>query len=207
MKKIDLALSVGLAVSILLTSFTTFARDCDDVRQSVVRLHILANSDSDVDQRLKIEVRDAILAETSDLFKNARSKQEAEEDMAKRLGEIEIVAKNVIRTQGYDYDAKAELVNMFFETRAYGDTVMPAGRYDAVRVKIGTGKGKNWWCVMFPPMCIPSVSEKLEAEDQLQKLGQQPRYVPKLALLELVEKITQNGADIQLEVNGDDHDN
>lgn len=207
MKKIDLALCVGLAVSILLTSFTTFARDCDDVRRSVVRLHILANSDGDDDQKLKLEIRDAILAATADLFENARSKKQAEEDVSKQLKEIEYVAKNVITARGYDYNVKAELVNMFFETRVYGDTVMPAGRYDAVRVKIGNAKGKNWWCVMFPPMCIPAAAEKLDAEDQIQRLGQQPRYVPKLAVLELIEKITQNGGDKQLEINGDDHGN
>lgn len=207
MKKIDLALCAGLAVSILLTSFTTFARDCDDVRRSVVRLHILANSDSDDDQKLKLEIRDAILAETADLFESARSKEQAEQGVSKRLKEIEHVAENVIAEQGYDYDAKAELVNMFFETRVYGDTTMPAGRYDAVRVKIGNAKGKNWWCVMFPPMCIPAAAEKLDAEDQIQRLGQQPRYIPKLAVLELVEKITQNGGDIQLEVNRDGQGN
>lgn len=204
MKRIDLALVAGLAAAIFITSFTAFAQDCDAVRQSVVRLHILANSDSAGDQMLKLEIRDAILAETSDLFENARSKEQAEEDIYKRLEEIESIAKNVITSRGFDYDVKAELVNMFFETRSYGNIIMPAGRYDAVRIKIGSAKGKNWWCVMFPPMCIPAAAEKLDVEQQIQSLGQQPRYVPKFAVVELFEKITQNNGDEQVEVNSED---
>lgn len=191
MKKIDLALAIGLVAAIFLTSLTGFARDCDEVRQSVVRLHILANSDDADDQNLKLAVRDEILAGTSDLFSAVLTKEQAESEVVKHLGEIESIAKNVITARGYDYDAKAELVNMFFETRVYGDVTMPAGRYDAVRVKIGSAKGKNWWCVMFPPMCIPAASEKLEVEEQIDMLGQQPRYVPKLAILELVEKAAE----------------
>lgn len=209
MKKIDLALSIGLAASILLTSFTAFARDCDEIRGSVVRLHILANSDSVADQELKLEVRDAVLKETADLFVNSYTKQQAEDNVAKRLGEIETIARKVIMAKGYDYEAKAELVNMFFETRAYGDIVMPAGRYDAVRIKIGSAKGKNWWCVMFPPMCVPAAAEKPDtpsmsgAEEQIRMLGQQPKYVPKLAILEIAIKITQDKADETLATSGE----
>lgn len=195
MKRIDLALGLGLVAAICITSFTAFAQDCDAVRQSVVRLHILANSDSDDDQALKLAVRDAILAETSDLFENARSKEQAGENVTKQLAEIESIAENVITMRGYDYKAEAEFVNMFFETKSYGEIVMPAGHYDAVRVKIGSAKGKNWWCVMFPPMCVPAVSEKTDVEIQIENLGQQPKYVPKFAVVELVEKITQKTDD------------
>lgn len=202
MKRIDLALCAGLAVSVFLTSFVSFARDCGELRQSVVRLHILANSDSEADQTLKLEVRDAILAETSELFESALTKEQAEEAVSEQLNNIEAIAENVMRSRGYNYDAKAELVNMFFETRVYGDTMMPAGRYDAVRVKIGEAKGKNWWCVMFPPLCLPAASEKSDAELGIQNLGSEPKYVPKFAILELVEKLTQSGEDTSLEISG-----
>ncbi len=195
MKRIDLALLVGLVAAIFLSSFTSFARDCDDVRQNVVRLHILANSDSETDQNLKLAVRDKILTETSDLFSKPVSKAEVEKTALNQLKRIEQIAEEEVTRQGFDYDVSAELVNMFFESRSYGETSMPVGRYDAIRVKIGSAKGKNWWCVLFPPMCIPAASEKTPMEKQISELGKQPRFVPKLAALELVEKIVRNKAD------------
>lgn len=192
MKRIDIAIAAGLAITILMTSFTSFARDCEEVRGEVVRLHILANSDSAADQELKLQVRDKILERTSEFFSGSISKEQAEETAEAQLKLIEATAREEIVRQGYDYPVKAELVNMYFETRTYGDTTLPAGRYDAVRVNIGEANGKNWWCVLFPPLCIPSASEKLPVEEQLEHLGQQPRYVPKFAALELVESIMQN---------------
>lgn len=195
MKRIDIALVIGLTLTIFITSFTSFARDCEEVREEVVRLHILANSDSEADQMLKLDVRDKILEHTAEFFSVGGSKEQVEKTAEKQLSEIERAAREEILRQGYDYAVKAELVNMYFETRTYENTTLPAGRYDAVRVSIGEARGKNWWCVLFPPLCIPAASEKLPVEEQLARLGQQPKYVPKLAALELVEAIAQSKKD------------
>lgn len=192
MKRFDISLVIGLVMAVLITSFTSFARDCAEVRQGVVRLHVLANSDSEADQSLKLAVRDKILEETAELFSSSTSKEEAELAVREQLGLIEETARGEVLRQGYDYPVKAELVNMFFKTRGYDGAILPAGRYDAVRVSIGTAKGKNWWCVLFPPLCVPAASEKLPVEEQIERLGQQPQYVPKLALLEFAESVLQS---------------
>lgn len=191
MKKIDLSLTIGLIVSIILTSFTSFAQECDTIRHNVVRLHILANSDCDSDQALKLAVRDAILAGTADLFTDSQTREQAEELAAGHLEEIEAIARAEIQRQGYDYSVTARIVNRYFETRQYDNFTMPAGRYDAVQVEIGAGAGKNWWCVMFPPMCIPAASEHsdLPLEEQIHQLGQAPQYKPAFAVVEAIEAI------------------
>lgn len=189
MKRIELAVALGLLFAILISNFTTFAEECDEIRHSVVRLHILANSDSDSDQTLKLAVRDAILAGTEELFTAPRTKEEAEALAGSHLGEIEAIAQDEIARQGYNYDVSARVVNRFFDTRHYDGFTMPAGRYDAVQVEIGSGDGKNWWCVMFPPMCIPAASEHtdLPVEEQIRSLGQPSQYKPAFAVVEAIE--------------------
>jgi len=195
MKKIEIALVIGLVLSIFLTSFTSFAKDCDEIRSASLRLHILANSDSEVDQALKLKVRDRILEQSPDLFLPARSKAQAKQAVERELPQIENAAREEILRAGYDYPVKAELVNMYFETKTYDGLILPAGRYDAVRVYIGSARGENWWCVLFPPLCIPAASEKLPVEQQMERLGEQPRYAPKLAVLEFIDKLSGKGGD------------
>ena len=194
MKKIELALAAGLVLSIFLASFTSFAKECDEIRSASLRLHILANSDSADDQALKLRVRDRLLAQSPEMFLPARSKAQAKDMAELKLPQIEDVAREEIQRGGYDYPVKAELVNMHFNTVDYDGFTMPAGRYDAVRVTIGDAGGENWWCVMFPPLCIPPASgEKLPAEEQIMRLREQPRYEPKLAVLEFFDKISGKG--------------
>lgn len=193
MKRIHIALVIGVLCSILLTAYNSFDAQCQTVRDGTLRLHVLANSDSDADQAVKYSVRDAILLHSEDLFADASTKVEAESEITRRLAEIEDIAADELARQNVDSPVKAELVNMFFTTRQYGDIIVPAGRYDAVRVIIGEGKGKNWWCVMFPPMCVPAAMEgpALDAEEQIRKLGTEPVFKPKFAVVELVEAIKE----------------
>jgi stage II sporulation protein R len=201
MKRIDICLTIGLVCSILISSFTGFARDYSEIREGVVRLHILANSDSPADQELKLHVRDRVLKDSAAIFTGSYTKAEAEAAARLYLPAIEAAAKGEIAARGYAYPVKAKLVNMYFESRDYGETVFPAGRYDAVRLEIGAAKGKNWWCVMFPPMCLPAAEEKpkepLPVEEQIAALSEQPRYVPKLAVLELVNKLIKEDKSVQ----------
>jgi stage II sporulation protein R len=188
-----------LVLAVLVSSFTGFARDYSEVREGVVRLHILANSDSEADQELKLNVRDRVLKDSAAVFTGSYTKQEAETAARLYLPAIEAAARNEIAARGYAYPVKARLVNMYFESRSYDGTVFPAGRYDAVRLEIGEAKGQNWWCVMFPPMCLPAAEEKkpLPVEEQIVTLSEQPRYVPKLAVLELVNKLWKEDAEDQ----------
>jgi stage II sporulation protein R len=155
---IEAAAILGLMITIIINSITTFAAEYEHITDNVLRLHILANSDSEEDQALKLLVRDAILAETAGIFENAGGKEEAVKAAKMAVPEIERIARKVIDEQGYDYSVSAEITTMEFDTRVYGDITMPAGEYEAIRVTIGEAEGKNWWCVMFPPLCIPAVA-------------------------------------------------
>ncbi len=189
MKRWELSLLLGMLAAVLFTSVGAFGAQCRELRGQMLRLHILAHSDTPADQELKLAVRDAVLAQSAALFGQPQDKQELLAVTAEHLAEMESCAAAVIAQSGYDYAVRAELVQMHFETRRYGDATLPAGRYDAVRLTIGAGAGQNWWCVMFPPMCLPAVVEApmLPPGDELLLRGQIPRYVPKLAVVELVE--------------------
>jgi len=190
MKRLELSLLIGLIFSLLLGSSTVYANQCDNIRSNVLRLHIIANSDSEQDQQLKLAVRDAVLEQTSELFTTAYSRNDAEKAVADNLDKLNSIAQCIIKSRGFDYKTEVMLVNMFFETRQYGNIIMPAGRYDAVRIIIGEGKGKNWWCVMFPPLCVPAAAEKKEQQaPDLKPVDAQVKYTPKLAVVELYEKI------------------
>lgn len=158
MKKLDVALLIGLVVSIIISSVSAFAKNLDGISDNVLRLHILANSDSEEDQALKLKVRDAILAETGELFGQGDSRLEVEQIALDNMDKIQKTAEKVIKENGYNYPVKCELTYMEFDDRTYDDFTLPGGYYDAVRVTIGEAKGHNWWCVMYPQFCVaPSI--------------------------------------------------
>ncbi|MDR1003226.1 MAG: stage II sporulation protein R [Oscillospiraceae bacterium] len=157
MKKIEAALLMGLIFTALLSFFAT-NNQCEEIRGSVLRLHILANSDSEEDQSLKLKVRDRLLAETEELFSGAESKEEAIALAEKSVALLTLAAEDEIRKQGYNYGVTVKIAPSYFNTRTYGDVTLPAGEYEAVKVEIGSAKGQNWWCVMFPGMCLPAAS-------------------------------------------------
>lgn len=159
-----------LVATALVMAFTfsvvSFAGACEDIELRVLRLHILANSDSESDQALKLKVRDAILEISPEIFGDTSSKQEAIKRAKADLPEIIAEAERVIRAEGYNYSVRAEVVNDKFNTRIYENFTLPAGDYDAVRIIIGSGSGHNWWCVMFPALCLPS-AEGNELQNEL----------------------------------------
>ncbi|MBQ1389921.1 MAG: stage II sporulation protein R [Clostridia bacterium] len=147
--------SVAVAfVLCFLLSMTDFDARSKDIADSVVRFHIIANSDNEGDQQLKLKIRDEVLNVCRNIYPEECTKQQAEAILSQHMSDIVNTAQNVAAQYGYDYDISGELVNMFFPNRVYDDFTLPAGYYDAVRLKIGSGKGHNWWCVMFPPVCI-----------------------------------------------------
>ncbi|MBR4079501.1 MAG: stage II sporulation protein R [Christensenellaceae bacterium] len=122
-----------------------------------LRLHVLANSDSIEDQTVKLAVRDVILRETAAQFDAVLTETQAEDCVRENLDTIVAAADAELRAQGFEYTASAELGQYAFPTRAYSDRIYPAGEYRALRVVLGEGKGKNWWCVLYPPLCTAVV--------------------------------------------------
>lgn len=162
---------------------------------NVLRLHVIANSDSDEDQSLKLAVRDEILAVYGDRLAECTSKEEAEEKAAALASEMTESAKGVIAEHGYDYGVRLTLTRESYPTRVYGDVTMPAGEYCSLRIIIGEGAGENWWCVLFPPMCVGnamggetdgSVPVGLSAS-QYKLISGNGRYAVRFKILELVE--------------------
>lgn len=194
MKKINIAVSIGLIISILLTSVTTFAKELDDIREQVLRLHILANSNTDDDQNLKLKVRDAILDIDSILSKKADNLEEAKTIFQEFLPQIKKVSEDIIHENGYSYKVDVEMANLYFPTREYEDFVLPAGYYDALRVQIGEAKGDNWWCVLYPPLCLPAATDKRKIDDAFNKrdadiVTNKNQYEFKFAVVELYQTI------------------
>ena len=161
MRKItEIIFASGLALAVLISNIGSFmrdGRDLDRLRGKVLRLHILANSDSEEDQRLKLTVRDELLK--SGILDGAEDLGEAEAIAQEKLPEIVELAEETLRENGCDSNVTAELADVEFDKRVYGDITMPAGTYRALRIKIGAAQGHNWWCVMYPPLCIPAASE------------------------------------------------
>ncbi len=175
-------------------SVIPFEANCSEISNDVFRLHIIANSDSVADQKLKLKVRDKVLQYTYSLFDNAKTKKEAENIISDNLQKISNVAYTEVLDNGYDYEVKAEITNMYFSTRYYENYTLPSGEYDALRITIGSGKGKNWWCVMYPSICISSVEEQDEKaketfDDQQYDIVKNEQYQYKFKVVEIFEKI------------------
>ncbi|MBQ9942396.1 MAG: stage II sporulation protein R [Christensenellaceae bacterium] len=134
-------------------------------REKPFRLHIMANSNAPADQQVKLKVRDAVLEVTAKEMKNCSSREEAEAYMQSHLGQLVQTADRVLKQEGMDYTASAEIGTFQFPEKTYGDVTYPAGEYRALRIHLGKGEGDNWWCVMFPPLCIVNTQELPEDEE------------------------------------------
>ena len=190
-------ISVVVSCVIILTCLVSMSRfnvSCQKIRGDVLRLHVIANSDSEEDQSLKLKVRDRILSETGDLFLTSTSYEEAVELTNKILPQIIDATEDEIRANGFDYTVQAKLDYTDFDTRHYDGYTLPAGEYFALNVTIGEGQGRNWWCVMFPSICLsPSLNldDKL-SEDEIDVIKGYDNYKVKFKLVEWYEKLTAN---------------
>ncbi|MEG0178056.1 MAG: stage II sporulation protein R [Oscillospiraceae bacterium] len=185
MKKIEFALLFGLILSILLTSFTSFSLGCDEVREDTLRLHILANSDTKKDQEAKLYVRDKLLESNAKLFSRQNDKSEAKISADENIALIEKTARDALAEKGLYYDVKAYITNMYFATTQYDGFTLPAGRYDALRIELGKAKGKNWFCVLFPPMCVPAAMDDAAAYSRRENTVIHEKHKIKFAIVEL----------------------
>lgn len=196
MKTFFKSVLTAFVLSFIITQ-TFFTAQCEEIPENLLRLHILANSDSEEDQNLKIKVRDHILENSTELFKSADNKIEAVHITKTNLEKIVDDAQQYVYSLGYDYEVNGEIVqDMYFDTREYDNFTLPAGRYDAFRITIGKGEGHNWWCVMFPPMCF-SVAEdsgdlsQALTEEQLEITENQPKYEYKFKIVEVYNEIKE----------------
>jgi len=194
-KKIKISVTVGIVVAILF-SICSFAKTSEEIRSDVLRLHVIANSDTSVDQNLKLRLRDYILQEGKDIFNGSVNVENAVEKIEPALPELEKSAKTFVNQAGFDYDVKISLSNEYFTTRTYETVTLPAGKYLALRVVIGSGEGHNWWCVMFPPMCVPAADKKDEIENvfsekEIKLVESKPKYEPRFKVVEIYEQLKE----------------
>ena len=169
-----------IAITLILVSLFLFVglfpvHGEEKIYNSVVRLHVLANSDTEEDQTLKLKVRDAILEKTAPLLENCTDRDEAEAILRANLAELTETAKSVLEAAGSDDDVTIEFDNEEYPERTYDSFCFPAGTYLSMRVLIGSGEGHNWWCCLFPPVCRAAATvSKKEAEDAFVSVGLTP---------------------------------
>lgn len=140
------------------------------IAEEIIRLHVVANSDSEEDQALKMKVKETIVTYLRGEMKDAASVDSARQAIRENLPEVEKIAKEKMNMEGYDYGAEATLETCYFPVKEYGDMTFPAGNYEALQVRIGRSEGKNWWCVMYPTLCFVDSVYQVVPEDSKEKL-------------------------------------
>lgn len=188
LKAIDISVFITLIICIIAT--VSFENDCKGIREEVMRLHVIANSDEDYDQELKLKVRDALLQTGESIFTGSEDIISAESKITDKQDVLKYTAEETILNLGFDYNVKIEVARSYFPTKTYGELTLPAGYYKALRVIIGEGKGKNWWCIMFPPLCLPAATDTKEiigdflSDEELQIVTSNPKYEVRFWLVE-----------------------
>ncbi len=190
-KKLLVFVPIFLCALLVVVSITPTITMSESISQKVFRLHILANSDSQEDQQLKLRVRDKILQESEEMFSSCNSVDEAINISRESIDKLKNISRQVIAYYNYDYDVRAYVTKEYFETREYDNFTLPAGIYDCLKIEIGQGKGHNWWCVMYPSVCISGCTDDFDltlTEDEKQ-LIESDNYVIKFKVVEIYEKI------------------
>ncbi len=166
-KKLNFILILTLLIFlyIVLLSFNYSQSISCNLSDSVLRLHIIANSDSSTDQELKLKVRDNIIEYINTLTSSYSDKKDVISMVNNHLDSFKEIALNTIKENGYNYDVNIEIGNFHFPTKSYGDISFPAGNYDALKIEIGDAIGQNWWCVLFPPLCFVNSSTGVVPDD------------------------------------------
>ena len=196
MKKSVLILLSALLLLIALLSILPIHSE-SLIYDEVLRLHVIANSDSDADQELKLLVRDAILEETQKILKNAKSREEAEKIISEHSALLENIALETVRKNQFDYPVTLELGREKYPTKNYESCAFPSGEYLSLRIKIGEASGQNWWCVLFPPLCLSAATDKdaftsvgiTDSQYQIITETDNPKYKIRFKLLESFEEL------------------
>lgn len=202
---IHTSLLIGIVIAVFCEGICAYAESKNNITDDVFRLHVIANSDSEEDQALKLRVRNAILDASSELFEKVSSAEEAKKLSEDNLKLFEAAAKAEINASGYDYSVHCEVGRVHFDKRIYGSAELPEGNYNALRVIIGEGNGKNWWCVMFPALCLPAVTNTDEvlalaeengslSAEELELIQNPENYEVRFYFAEFLRKIFKNNA-------------
>ena len=194
MKKTEFAVLISLILTIVLSSVTGFATECKNITQKVLRLHIIAENDSAYSQELKLKVRDALLENSKEIFGGCNDKLSVMAQIEHNKEKIQTLCEQTLLQNGCESEVEVTLTKMFFSNKNYETFIMPSGVYDALRITIGEGQGKNWWCVMFPPMCLSACVDKEDLSATLGENGEgfiekSPKYTVRFKLLEYVQKL------------------
>lgn len=190
-KKLFVFLPLLLIFTLLFGSLSYTNDESNNISTKVLRMHVLANSNSINDQRLKIAVKNNILKSTQELFTDCDNLEESIEIAQSNTELIKASAQEVIKKYNKNYDVKVYVDNEFFDVREYKDFTLPSGNYNTVKIVIGEGKGKNWWCVMYPAVCISACSDDFDKAltKEEKKLITSKKYIPKFKILEIINKI------------------
>ena len=171
--KNSLILLILLFLYVSICAFSYVSAVSTNIENSVFRLHVIANSDLDYDQKLKYKVRDSLIDYMNNLCRDVKNKEEAIEIAKNHTDDFKKIAEETINQNGFNYPVTVEIGNFDFPTKNYGDISFPAGYYDALRVKIGKAEGQNWWCVMFPPLCFVNVSSGIVPDESKELIKQE----------------------------------
>lgn len=170
MKKRILILSVLFTLYIFISCYFYASNSLNNIEDSVFRLHIIANSDSDEDQALKYKVRNNIISYMNKLCENSSSKEETIEIAKNHINDFKQIADKTIADNNFEYTSTVEIGNYKFPTKYYGDIALPSGNYDALEIKLGNSSGKNWWCVLYPSLCFVDVSSGVVPDSSKENL-------------------------------------
>lgn len=190
-KKIAVFVPVFLAFILFICSFAPLITTGESISNKVLRLHIIANSDSDYDQNVKLKVRDEVLKLSGDMFADCKTLEDAKNVSQNNIDLIQSVANNTLSSLGCSEAATVAVAKEYFSTRIYDDFTLPAGIYDSIKIVIGNGEGHNWWCVMFPQVCLSGCTKDLEDDltDQEIKMIHSKDYIVKFKAVEIYEKL------------------
>ncbi len=188
------AMACGFVLA-MVASMLPFAVSSEELPRHIVRLHVIANSDSQRDQAVKLKVRDAVLREAEQWVGDAETMEEANSILCVHLETLEKAANKALRENGFSESAAVRVTDQYFPTRDYEAFSLPAGKYRTLLVTIGEGKGKNWWCVVFPALCLPAAEERPEdalsllPENQRELVKNPEKYRIKFKAVELYEEL------------------
>ncbi len=192
-KTLKIFVPLFLVFVFMFSYIAPFIETSENISDQVFRLHILANSDSAEDQQLKLKVRDEILKKGETVFASSNSLEETIELCKNNIALFQQTAEQCLKDNGSDYEVKVYVDKEYFNTREYDEITLPSGIYNALKIEIGQGKGHNWWCVMFPAICLSSVTDdelnKYLSEDEQKLVNSDSKYEVRFKIVEIYEKV------------------
>lgn len=189
MKTLKIFLPLFMIITLTVSFFQPIIATSENISDKILRLHIIANSDRTEDQDLKLKVKNYFLENTADLFVG-QTLDENIEIAKENIDYIEKICNTCIEQTGFDYEAEVTVDREYFDTRVYDDFTLPAGVYNSIRITIGQGNGHNWWCIVFPSVCLSACSKSMDdylTDEEMELVGD--GYTPKFKVIEIYEKI------------------